>query len=161
MPLFQYQQKAEPLLPIAPPPPPPAVPLSWAAHYPDTVPHRRTRRDPSLFFVEIPTVFSTTEVRVSQASVELPLAYGQPLVRVSQAAVEVVHQYATPIRQVRLSQIVVEIIYPFGCFTFVPPLPSACAVSLVPLVPLSSVPACPIPNGIVEPPFDPSGGTGG
>lgn len=155
MPLFQYQQKAEPLLPIAPPPPPPAVPLSWLAHYPDMVPHRRSRRDPFLAYVEVPEAVSTTPVRVTQMSLETTIAYGQPLVRLSQEAVETLTQYALATRQVRLTQIALEILRPFGCFTFVPPLPAACPVSLVP-VPADAEAACPAPGSDADiPPFTP------
>lgn len=127
MPIFQYQQKAEPLLPIAAPDSPP---LAWLPTFPDMVPHRRSRLQPTLFQVPLPA--SLTEVRVSQIPLETVIAYAAPLTRVSQAPVEILVQYAVGIRQVRVSQLALEVIYPFGCYTFRPPLPASCPVSLAP-----------------------------
>jgi hypothetical protein len=129
MPLFQYQQKAEPLVPIAPPP---VEPLTWLPHFPDTVPHRRHEQRPSLTFLPLVPTASFTEVRVTQAAVEMLGQYAAAYVRVSQEAVEVVTQYAIGIRQVRVTQVAVEIIYPFGCYVFVEPLPAACPVRFEP-----------------------------
>lgn len=125
MPLFQYQQKAEPLVEI---PPPPLPPLTWLPSYPDTVPHRRSRLAPTLFFVEIPTVFSTTETRITQLVVEATIQPATPLVRVTQAAIETLLQPSLAQQPIRVTQVAIEIIYPFGCHVFVPPLPPACAV---------------------------------
>jgi hypothetical protein len=129
MPLFQYQQFAEPLVPIAPPPVPP---ITWLPTYPDTVPHRRLNLKPTLTFLPLVPAASFTEVRVTQAAAELIAQYGAVPVRVSQAAVELVIQYAQPIRQVRVTQIAVEILYPFGCYVFVAPLPASCPVTFAP-----------------------------
>jgi hypothetical protein len=46
--------------------------------------------------------------------------------------VEVLTQYQIGIRRVRVSQVAVEVIYPFGCYVFVPPLPNSCPVQLEP-----------------------------
>jgi hypothetical protein len=130
VPLFQYQQKAEPLLPIAPPPLPP---LTWLPTYPDTVPHRRLNLKPSLTFLPLLPPVSFTEVRITQAPLELLFSYGEASpVRVTQAAVEILHQYLITLRQVRVTQVAVEILYPFGCYVFVEPLPAACPVSFEP-----------------------------
>lgn len=125
MALFQYQQRAEPLIPIVPPPPPP---LNWQPSYPDTVPHRRSRLAPFLAFVAIPPAPSTTEVRLTQAVVETTIAVAAPLVRVTATTLEGLLQPSLALRQLRVTQIAVEILYPFGCYVFVPPLPPACAV---------------------------------
>jgi hypothetical protein len=126
MPIFQYQQLFEPLVPITPPA---APPLSWLPIYPAMVPHRKPQTAPSFFYGN-PSNFPPPEVRESQAAVEVLTAYTAPLVRESQAAVEVVTQYLIGLRRVRLSQAAVEIVYPFTCATFVPPLPASCPESL-------------------------------
>lgn len=128
MPLFQYQGKVEPLLPIAPPA---LAPLTWLPTYPDHPQHHRPRQDPQLFYVPLP--LSTTEVRVTQAPLEALIQYSAPLTRVTDVAVETLIQYS--IRHVRVTQLAVEVIYPFGCYTFhpgPPAQPASCPVSLQP-----------------------------
>lgn len=125
--IFQYQGKVDPLLPLTVPDSPA---LAWLPSYPDTVPHRRSRLQPTLFVCPQPV--GLTQVRVSQAPLEDIFAYAQSLVRVSQAPIEILTQYALGVRQVRVSQAVVEVIYPFSCHVFVPPLPAACPVTLGP-----------------------------
>jgi len=121
--IFQYQQLAEPLVQASVGPPP--AELTWLPHYPDRVPHRRTRRAP--FVSAAPFVLGGTgPVRVSQLPVEDVFQYGSVLTRVSQIPVETVWQYTITLRRTRVSQIAVEIVYPFGCFIFVPPLPPPC-----------------------------------
>lgn len=118
--IFQYQQLAFPpqqsvtVLPD----------LSWAPRYPDMVPHRRTVYAPAVFSGLLG--ISGGPVRVSQLPVETIFQYGSVLTRLSQLPVETVFAYAVTIRQVRVSQLAVEICYPFGCFVFVPPPPPAC-----------------------------------
>ena len=153
MPIFQYQQLFQPLIPIIPPPSPPCA---WLPTYPNQVPHHRPQTMPSVFGVFPPVLFPPPEVRASQVPVEILVAYTAPLARASQVPVEILTQYLIGLRQVRLSQAAVEVIYPFTCAKFVPPPPAACVVALVPLVPLSTVPACPLPNGEVG-----AGGGGG
>lgn len=123
--LFQYQQLAVPLVVEAPPPP--AVPaLSWQPRYPDAVPYRRVRLAPSSVAPFVTA--GAGPLRVSQLPVEAVFQYGSVLTRVSQLPVEAVWQYALTIRQTRVTQIAVEIVYPFGCHIFVPPLPAPCPV---------------------------------
>ena len=125
--IFQYQQLAEPIIQAADPPPPPLPPLTWLPVFPDRVPHRRSILAP--FAAASPFVFSSAlPLRVSQLPAEVIFAYGSVLTRVSQMPVEAVWAYAVAIRQVRVSQIAVEIVYPFGCHIFVPPLPNPCPV---------------------------------
>lgn len=71
-------------------------------------------------------------VRVTQAALEAVHAYSSPLVRVGQAPVEVLLAYSELNRHVRVSQLALEVIFPFGCFTFRAPLPPACPVDRVP-----------------------------
>ena len=121
--IFQYQQLAEPLVQASVGPPP--AELTWLPHYPDRVPHRRPIYAP--FASAAPFVIGSTEpLRVSQIPTELIFQYGSVLTRISQAPVETLFQYTITLRRTRVSQIAVEIIYPFGCFIFVPPLPNPC-----------------------------------
>lgn len=125
--LFQYQQLATPFTQEVAPPPPPLPELTWLPHFPDSVPHRRSILAP--FYIAAP--FETPgvlPVRVSQLPIEHVFQYGAVLARASQVPVETVFQYAIAIRQTRVSQLAVEICYPFGCYIYVPPLPNPCPV---------------------------------
>lgn len=105
--------------------PPPATP-AWRPVYPDSVPHRRLLLTPSSVAPFVTA--GAGPLRVSQLPVEAVFQYGSVLTRVSQLPVEAVWQYALTIRQTRVTQIAVEIVYPFGCHIFVPPLPAPCPV---------------------------------
>jgi len=137
--LFQYQQKAEPFAATIPPP---APELSWLPHFPDTVQHRPPQTSPTLFFPQ--ALISTSPLRLSQLPAETVTQYAAALVRTSQIPVEIVTQYALDRRQTYCSQIAVEIVYAFGCYTYTPsPTLSACVLSW----PTDSAPAsrdCPI-----------------
>ena len=126
--IFQYQALAEPLVKAAvDPPEPPPAPLTWQPIYPDTVPHRRTIYAP--FSSAAPFVVGSTEpLRVSQLPAEVAFQYGSVLTRASQLPVEIAFAYTVNIRWTRVTQIVVEIVYPFGCYVYVPPLPASCPV---------------------------------
>lgn len=101
--------------------------LSWQPHYPDRVPHRRSIYAP--FSSVAPFVASSTEpLRVSQLPAEVAFQYGSVLTRVSQLPIEITFAYTMNIRWTRVSQIAVEIVYPFGCYAYVPPLPATCPV---------------------------------
>jgi hypothetical protein len=123
--VFHYQALTQPLLPPAAPTLPD---LSWLPV--DARPHRDRRAPESALLVVLQDII--TELRVSQIPVELAFAYAFPLVRVSQLPVEILTQYATAIRQARVSQIALEIAYPFQCPEFRPPLPAACPVAIEP-----------------------------
>jgi hypothetical protein len=127
--IFQYQGKVEPLLPLGGAPAD-SPPLAWLAVFPDLIPHRRSQLAPSVCSTPLPA--SLTEIRVSQIPLETLFAYTAPLTRVSQAPVELLIQYALALRQVRVGQAAVEIVYPYGCYIFVPPLPASCPVTLPP-----------------------------
>lgn len=123
--IFQYQQLAEPLVQASVGPPP--AELTWLPHFPDRVHHRRRVLAP--FTGAAPFILgSEAPLRVSQLPVEDVFQYGSVLTRVSQLPVEAVWQYTITLRRTRVSQIAVEIVYPFGCFVFVPPLPPPCPV---------------------------------
>ena len=128
--IFQYQALAEPLIKATvdpPDPPAPPVELMWQPRYPDTVPHRRTIYAPSV--LAAPFIMSSTEpLRVSQLPAEVAFQYGSVLTRASQLPVEIAFAYTMNIRWTRVTQIVVEIVYPFGCYVYVPPLPASCPV---------------------------------
>lgn len=120
--LFQYQALAAPPVQSSVSPSPV---LSWLPVFPDRLHHTRPQTAPSVGVA--PFIFSSTApVRVSQLPLEHAFQYGAVLTRVSQAPVEVAFQYALAIRRVRVSQLAVEIAYPFGCYIYVPPLPSPC-----------------------------------
>src|SRR5262245_16650586 len=60
-------------------------------------------------------------LRVSQSPLELVDQYPTE-VRVSQTTVENAQQWTAPLVGARLSQALLEIIYPFGCYVYIPPL---------------------------------------
>lgn len=130
--IFQYQALASPLGPIASPS---TGDILVPCVYPDTVPHRRSILFPAVFG---PVLFtSASELRDSQNPVETLFAYDSAALRAreSQQPVETLFAYASgAFLRARASQIVVEILYPAGCFVFHPstPLPAACPVDLVP-----------------------------
>jgi len=126
--IFQYQQLASPLVKAAvnPPEPPPAE-LTWQPHYPDRVPHRRSIYAPFSSVAPFVTI-GIGPLRVSQLPVEDVFQYGSVLTRISQLPVETVWQYTIMIRWTRITQLAVEIVYPFGCYVYVPPLPNPCPV---------------------------------
>ena len=126
--IFQYQQRAAPIDTTgAGPTPPPAVELSWQPIYPDRVPHRRSITAP--FSSVAPFIVGgVLPLRVSQLPAEVVFQYGSVLTRTSQLPVEIVFAYAQNIRWARVTQIAVEVVYPFGCYLYVPPLPEPCPV---------------------------------
>lgn len=106
---------------------PPVVPaLSWAPCFPDFGPHRFPIVWTLPFLAEPVGAYSTLPLRVSQLPTETAFQYASVLTRVSQLPVETIFQYTLALRRTRVSQLAVEIIYPFGCFVFVPPLPNPC-----------------------------------
>lgn len=118
--LFQYQSKAEP-------PAEPTTPVQreqWQPIFPDWIEPKRGLHPAHYGFIAGGTGFSP--VRESQEPVETIFAYADVPVRESQEPVEAVWQYGATIRVLRASQIPVEIIYPFGCFTFQPPPTGGC-----------------------------------
>lgn len=136
--LFQYQQKAEP-------PPESTSPVQrehWFPIYPDKIDPPKGIHPAHLGFIAGGTGFSP--VRESQEPVELVFAYDIVPARESQEPVEIVWQYDIGIRVARASQIVVEIIYPFGCFTFQPPPTGGCPAPDPDAAPTD--PACPTPT---------------
>jgi hypothetical protein len=136
--IFQYQSRAAPPAHETLPAPPIAT---WLPTYPDRVPHRQTIYAPVQAFAPIIDA-SGQPVRVSQIPVEHATQYASVLTRTSQLPVEAAFQYAVAIRWTRVSQIAVEIAYPFGCFVFVPPLPQPCPA---PGDDPAGGPSCPVP----------------
>ena len=105
----------------------PPGPLTWQPHYPDRVPHRRSIYAPSVNIAPF-IVGGVLPLRVSQLPAEVVFQYGSVLTRASQLPVEIAFAYTQNIRWTRVTQIVVEIVYPFGCYIYVPPLPASCPV---------------------------------
>jgi hypothetical protein len=70
--------------------------------------------------VETLTDATPSPIRVSQASLEILDQY-PTTTRVSQSPVETVQQWTAPLVGARLSQAPLEILYPFGCYVYVPP----------------------------------------
>lgn len=138
--LFQYQQKAQPI--NAPPAEPDRVPV-WLPHFPDRLYPPRALHPAHYGYYASGIAFAG--VRESQEPVELVFIYGDPYVRESQEPVEIIEQPDLTIREARASQVPVEIIYPFGCYTYQPPPPPGCVVEF----PIDQAPAdagCPAPT---------------
>ena len=136
--LFQYQSKAEP-------PPEATAPVQrehWFPIYPDKIDPPKGIHPAHLGYFGSGIGF--VPVRESQEPAEVIFQYGVVPVRESQEPVETLWQYGIASRVARASQIVVEIIYPFGCFTFQPPPAAGCPVPEPDAAPTD--PACATPT---------------